>query len=80
MKMLSAVLALALGVASSTAFAQPGRDEAVTRYTFDDDIVPGDLPVSDGQVLIVRDRAQRSSLIRIREHFVAEMLKTVERL
>ncbi|MDH5491637.1 MAG: hypothetical protein OEY14_06770 [Myxococcales bacterium] len=59
------------------AFAQ--EDEATT-YDFDDDIVSGDLVRPDGEMLNVRRRGQRDSLIRIREHFIPEMLKSVEDL
>ena len=51
-----------------------------TTYDFDDDLVSGDLVRPDGELLNVRRRGRRSSLIRIREHFVPEMLKSVEDL
>ncbi len=59
--------------------AQDGEVEATT-YDFDDDLVTGDLVRPDGELLNVRRRGQRSSLIRIREHFIPEMLKSVEDL
>ena len=34
----------------------------------------------DGEQLIVRRRGRRASLIQIREHFIPEMLKSVEDL
>lgn len=51
-----------------------------TTYDFEDDLVTGDLVRPDGEMLNVRRRGSRSSLIRIREHFIPEMLKSVENL
>lgn len=51
-----------------------------TQYDFEDDVVTGDLVRPDGEVLRVRRRGNRPSLIHIREHFVPEMLKSVENL
>jgi hypothetical protein len=63
---------------SSKASAQDGDN--MTTYDFDDDLVQGDLVRPDGEMLNVRRRGARASLIRIREHFVPEMLKSVENL
>ena len=51
-----------------------------TSYDFEDDLVQGDLVRPDGENLMVRRRGARESLIRIREHFVPELLKSVENL
>lgn len=51
-----------------------------TEYNFDDDIVEGDLVRPDGEMAMARRRGRQSSLIRVREHFIAEMLKSVEDL
>ena len=51
-----------------------------TTYDFEDDLVTGDLVRPDGEQLIVRRRGRRASLIQIREHFIPEMLKSVEDL
>lgn len=51
-----------------------------TTYNFDDGLVTGDLVRPDGEQLIVRRRGRRASLIQIREHFIPEMLKSVEDL
>ncbi len=74
-------LAFVLGLALVTtpAVAQDGP-AAETRYDFDDELVSGDLVRPDGEQLVVRRRGRRTSLIRIREHFVPEMLKSVEDL
>ena len=72
---------LVLGLVASTAspvFAQKAAD--ATTYDFEDDLVQGDLVRPDGENLIVRRKGAHQSLIRIREHFVPEMLKSVEDL
>ena len=76
-QLLLVVSALALPLSSAS--AQSGEPEATT-YDFDDDLVSGDLVRPDGEQLTVRGRGQRSTLIRPREHFVLEMLKSVEDL
>ena len=65
-------LAATLG-ADSRAFAQDA-----TTYDFEDDLVQGDLVRPDGELLNVRRRGRRASLIRVREHFIPEMLKSAE--
>jgi hypothetical protein len=51
-----------------------------TSYDFDDDLVTGDLVRPDGDLLTARRGGPRASLIRVRESFVPEMLKSVEDL
>jgi hypothetical protein len=58
---------------------QRGGGEA-TSYDFEDDLVQGDLVRPDGENLLVRRRGARESLIRVRDHFVNELLKSVENL
>jgi hypothetical protein len=72
------VLGASLLVAAPV-FAQEGGGDATT-YDFEDDLVTGDLVRPDGEMLNVRRRGSRASLIRIREHFIPEMLKSVENL
>lgn len=74
----SLALAFALLLPAS-AMAQDGGDD-VTTYDFEDDLVSGDLVRPDGEQLRVRRRGRRASLIQIREHFIPEMLKSVEDL
>ena len=74
--MLGAVM---FGLPATVSAQEAGGDDATT-YDFDDDLVAGDLVRPDGELLNVRRRGRRSSLIRIREHFVPEMLKSVEDL
>jgi hypothetical protein len=57
-----------------------GDGEDTTTYDFEDDLVTGDLVRPDGELLSVRKQGSRSSLIEIREHFIPEMLKSVEDL
>ncbi len=66
--------------APAAAAAAPAKDAGTTTYDFDDDLVTGDLVRPDGENLVVRRRGQRASLIQIREHFIPEMLKSVENL
>jgi hypothetical protein len=49
-----------------------------TEYSFDDDVVQGDLVRPDGELTVVRKKGKQRSLIRVRQHFVPEMLKSVE--
>ena len=63
-----------------TAHAQEGGGSGQTSYDFEDDLVQGDLVRPDGENLMVRRRGARESLIKIREHFVPELLKSVENL
>lgn len=49
-----------------------------TVYDFDDDTVEGDLVRPDGEMIDSRNKAKHSSLIKIRENFIPEMLKTTE--
>jgi len=75
------IIALVGGSAArvGTARAQDAPPPETT-YDFEDDLVTGDLVRPDGEQLIVRRRGRRSSLIQIREHFIPEMLKSVEDL
>ena len=70
---------LGLPFATSLASAQEGGG-GQTSYDFEDDLVQGDLVRPDGENLMVRRRGARESLIKIREHFVPELLKSVENL
>lgn len=49
-------------------------------YDFEDDLVAGDLAFPMGERLLGRGRVGRRNLIRTREHFVPEMMETVEDL
>lgn len=78
-KLLALVILGAAMLVVAPVSAQDGGGDTTT-YDFEDDLVTGDLVRPDGEMLNVRRRGSRSSLIRIREHFVPEMLKSVENL
>ena len=83
-------LFVALVLASGVAWAQKGgatapaaggdsvQYKAKTVYDFDDDVVEGDLVRPDGEFVDSRKAAKHSSLIKIRDHFIPEMLKSAE--
>lgn len=77
MKRIVLALVVGAGLVASPVFAQ--SDDA-TSYDFEDDLVQGDLVRPDGENLMVRRRGARESLIKIREHFVPELIKSVENL
>jgi hypothetical protein len=79
-KLFAAVLFGMLFVAAPVMAQDAGGGGDTTTYDFEDDLVTGDLVRPDGEMLNVRRRGSRSSLIRIREHFIPEMLKSVENL
>ncbi|MBL8601841.1 MAG: hypothetical protein JNK72_07955 [Myxococcales bacterium] len=88
MKKLSMVMvAAALTLMTSAAFAQNNRGAQTDangartqEFNFTDELVQGQLVRPDGETSRVRRRSAGISLIRIREHFVPEMLKSVENL
>lgn len=49
-----------------------------TEYDFEDDVVEGSFVRPEGEYLDARRSARHSSLIRIRENFVPEMLRSAE--
>jgi hypothetical protein len=72
-------------LASGLAVAQVGGGAAPdvkykkkTVYDFDDDVVEGELQRPDGEYIDTRRKAKHSSLIKIRENFIPEMLKSAE--
>lgn len=72
------LVAFAFMMMSSVSAAQDYAD--TTEYTFEDDVVTGDLVRPDGELTVVRKRGKERSLIRVRQHFIPEMLKSVENL
>ena len=82
-ELLTLVIVGALAVIAAPAAAQdaaPAGGGDATTYDFEDDLVQGDLVRPDGENLMVRRRGARESLIRVREHFINELLKSVENL
>lgn len=78
--LLGATIAFLTLVVAAPLWAQEAKAASETVYSFEDDLVQGDLVRPDGENLIVRRRGAHESLIRIREHFVPELLKSVENL
>ena len=80
----AAVLLTATGTAAlaqSKAAPAAGGDvtyKSKTVYDFDDDTVEGDLVRPDGEFVDTRKGAKHSSLIKIRENFIPEMIKSAE--
>lgn len=71
----------ALSVFAVPALAQDRRaDDPEQTYTFDDDDVLGTRVLSEGERLIVRPRAARTTLIRTRAEYLHELLVSVETL
>lgn len=52
----------------------------LTRYEFEDDLVQGGGVQPGLEVLRARRRSARESLIRVREHFVRELLLSADKL
>ena len=70
--------ALAFAQAKAPALGDTVNYKQKTVYDFDDDVVEGDLVRSDGEFVDSRRAAKHSSLIKIRENFIPEMLKSAE--
>ncbi|MBL8633604.1 MAG: adventurous gliding motility protein CglF [Myxococcales bacterium] len=68
------------GAAPAGAASGPGgvTYKQKTTYDFDDDTVEGDLVRPDGEMIDSRNKAKHSSLIKIRQDFIPELLKTVD--
>ena len=77
-KMIAIIFVFAALFAAVEVSAQEYADS--TEYSFDDDVVTGDLVRPDGETMVVRKRGKERSLIRVRQHFIPEMLKSVEDL
>ena len=72
---------LLAGPGALLAQAPPSGDtqyQSKTVYDFDDDTVEGDLVRPDGEFVDTRKGAKHSSLIKIRENFIPEMIKSAE--
>ena len=66
-------------VASAQTGAAPDvKYKKKTVYDFEDDLVEGELQRPDGEYIDTRRKAKHSSLIKIRENFIPEMLKSAE--
>jgi hypothetical protein len=77
------VTASFLLLAAGTAMAQPAAKDQKAKvkvYDFSGDTIEGDLIKPEGSTVDARDFAKHSSLIRIRKHFIDEILKSAEDL
>ena len=66
-----------------TGAAQAAHGERVddtVAYDFEDDLVKGDLVAPMGEILTARRGGKKESLVRVREHFVRELLQSIEDL
>ena len=79
MKTVSALLMLlSVFSFSATASAKDATVQNRTEYRFDDDVVTGDLVRPDDGEIVVRRRGKESSLIRVRQNFIPELVMSVE--
>ncbi|MBK9070669.1 MAG: hypothetical protein IPL79_06675 [Myxococcales bacterium] len=71
-----------LGLAGGTASAQPkpAKPAKVKEYDFSKDTIEGDILRPDGTDVTVLSGMKHSSLIKIRQHFIPEILKSAEDL
>lgn len=60
--------------------AEDASSAPPTEFKFEDDLVQGAVPAPGGEILTVRSRGKRESLIRVRENWVVELYKSVEKL
>lgn len=83
-RMLGGLIAIAVVAFGGEALAQQaaggGGATRTQEFNFNDELVQGQLVRPDGDATRLRARQRGISLIRLREHFVPEMLKSVENL
>jgi hypothetical protein len=76
-----ALLTLATAVPAAASAEEPdGARHETTSYAFEDDLVAGGVVQPGLEVLHVRRRGERQSLIRVRTQYVVELLESAERL
>ena len=79
MRVLTALMVfLSLTSVSLMAAAKNAPVSDRTEYTFDDDVVTGDLLRPDDAEIVVRRRGKESSLVKVRQNFIPELLQSVE--
>jgi hypothetical protein len=66
--------------AAAEEFGPATSSSVPTEYHFGDDMVRGSQKSSSGEVLYVRTRQSRESLVRVREHWLPELYQSVEDL
>lgn len=88
MKKLITVLVVAMSFGVATAQPKPAPAPAkggegggkVKVYDFSGDTIEGDLVKPEGSTVDAREFGKHSSLIRIRQHFIPEIIKSAEDL
>jgi len=83
MKLSIAALALALSAFAAPALAQDVKStEPVTIYDkWEEELVPGDLVRAGGELVAGKVIKKTSgTLVKVRSHFIPELLKSVEKL
>lgn len=77
---LPGALDLLVGPAAAQGVSPEVKYKRETSYDFDDDVVEGELQRPDGEYIDSRRAAKHSSLIKIRDNFVPELLKSAENI
>jgi len=81
-KMLLGLAMVALSMSGALVRPAMAADDVTykkeTKYDFDDDMVEGDLVRPEGEMIGSAGKAKHSSLIKIRQNFIPEMLKSAE--
>jgi hypothetical protein len=78
---IAAFAALVVGLTVSGASSASAQQPEATSFNFDDgESVSGNLMRPDGEIIDVPRTGRRPSLIRIRENFIPEMLRSAENL
>ena len=72
---LSAPLAYAAPAQGADAAARSGTSGGATVYDFEDDNVDGEVLSPTGANINSRGRSKHASMIKIRPHFIAELVK-----
>ena len=77
-KLLGTSLFILFLFSSSALFAQ--EEQKVREISFEEDLIEGDLMMPDSSNIRIKEMDELSSLIKAREDFVEEMLKSVDEL
>ncbi|MET0287932.1 MAG: hypothetical protein ABW352_25810 [Polyangiales bacterium] len=70
----------ALLLSATHARAEPDRTIPAQSFTFEDELVSGDLVSPSSELLSVRRRTRRASLIEVRTSYVDKLLQSIEDL
>jgi hypothetical protein len=75
---MSRLLGCLFAAAVAFTFSMGAAYKKKTEYDFEDDVVEGSFVRPEGEYLDARRAARHRSLIKIRENFIPEMLKSAE--